>query len=64
MAQELLSTFAEEIDFVTLTPDRHGGVFEVRIDDEAPTRGKSEAAFQKSGRSNSSCIAPGRNQIG
>ena len=32
MAQELLSTFAEEIGSVTLTPDASGGVFEVRID--------------------------------
>ena len=64
MAQELLTTFAEELGSVTLTPDRTGGVFEVRIDDEALTRGRSEAAFQKSRRSNSSCVAPGRNQIG
>ena len=33
MAQELLSTFAEQIGSVTLTPDTSGGVFEVRIDD-------------------------------
>ena len=32
MAQELLSTFAEEIGSVTLTPDTTGGVFEVRVD--------------------------------
>ena len=32
MAQELLSTFAEEIGSVPLTPDASGGVFEVRID--------------------------------
>ena len=32
MAQELLSTFAEEFGSVTLVPDTTGGVFEVRID--------------------------------
>ena len=34
MAQELLTTFAEEMGSVTLTPDVTGGVFEVRVDDE------------------------------
>jgi len=34
MAQELLSTFAEEIGSVTLTPDTTGGVFEVRVEGE------------------------------
>ena len=34
MAQELLTTFAEEIGSVTLTPDATGGVFEVRVDGE------------------------------
>src|SRR5262245_63121417 len=33
MAQELLTTFAEEAGSVTLTPDATGGVFEVRVDD-------------------------------
>jgi selenoprotein W-related protein len=32
MAQELLSTFADELGSVTLTPDTTGGVFEVRLD--------------------------------
>jgi selenoprotein W-related protein len=54
MAQELLTTFAEELGSVTLTPDRTGGVFEVRIDDELTGRGRSGAAFRKSRRSNSS----------
>jgi len=31
MAQELLTTFAEEIGSVALTPDATGGVFEVRV---------------------------------
>ena len=34
MAQELLSTFAEEIGSMTLTPDATGGVFEVRVEGE------------------------------
>jgi len=34
MAQELLTTFAEELGTVMLTPDVTGGVFEVRVDDE------------------------------
>jgi selenoprotein W-related protein len=32
MAQELLTTFAEELGSVTLQPDTTGGVFEVRLD--------------------------------
>jgi selenoprotein W-related protein len=32
MAQELLTTFAEELGSVTLVPDNTGGVFEVRLD--------------------------------
>jgi selenoprotein W-related protein len=32
LAQELLSTFAEEVGSVTLIPDDTGGVFEVRVD--------------------------------
>lgn len=32
MAQELLTTFAEELGAVTLIPDATGGVFEVRVD--------------------------------
>src|SRR6516165_9663490 len=34
MAQELLTTFAEELGSVTLTPDGTGGVFEVRVNNE------------------------------
>ena len=34
MAQELLTTFAEEVGSVKLTPDATGGVFDVRINDE------------------------------
>jgi len=32
MAQELLTTFAEELGSVTLIPDDTGGVFEIRLD--------------------------------
>jgi selenoprotein W-related protein len=32
MAQELLTTFAEELAAVTLIPDGTGGVFEIRLD--------------------------------
>jgi selenoprotein W-related protein len=34
MAQELLTTFAEELGSITLTPDVTGGVFEVRADND------------------------------
>jgi selenoprotein W-related protein len=34
MAQELLTTFVDEIGSVTLTPDTTGGVFEVRVEGE------------------------------
>jgi selenoprotein W-related protein len=34
MAQELLTTFAEELGSVTLTPDVTGGVFEIRLEGE------------------------------
>ena len=34
MAQELLSTFAEELGAVSLIPDSVGGVYEVRVEDE------------------------------
>lgn len=32
MAQELLSTFADELSAVSLLPDSTGGVFEIRLD--------------------------------
>jgi selenoprotein W-related protein len=32
LAQELLTTFAEEVGSVMLTPDSTGGVFDVRVD--------------------------------
>src|SRR6266516_3697360 len=45
MAQELLTTFAEELGSVTLTPDRTGGVFEVRVDDEVIWSRKERGRF-------------------
>src|ERR1700738_4641650 len=45
MAQELLTAFAEELGSVTLTPDRTGVVFEVRIDDEVIWSRKERGRF-------------------
>ena len=45
MAQELLTTFAEELGSVTLTPDATGGVFEVRVDDELVWSRKEQGRF-------------------
>src|ERR1700732_4058481 len=45
MAQELLTTFAEDLGSVTLTPDRTGGVFEGRIDDEGIWSRKERGRF-------------------
>jgi selenoprotein W-related protein len=45
MAQELLTTFADELGSVTLTPDRTGGVFEVRVDDEVIWSRKERGRF-------------------
>jgi selenoprotein W-related protein len=45
MAQELLTTFAEEIGSVTLTPDASGGVFEVRVEGDLIWSRKDEKRF-------------------
>jgi selenoprotein W-related protein len=45
MAQELLTTFAEELGSVTLTPDSTGGVFEVRVDDDLVWSRKERGRF-------------------
>ena len=45
MAQELLTTFAEELGSVTLTPDATGGVFEVRVDHELVWSRKEQGRF-------------------
>jgi selenoprotein W-related protein len=63
MAQELLSTFAEEIGSVTLTPDSSGGVFEVRIDGDLVWSRKEAGRFPESSelkRLARDRIAPGR----
>lgn len=45
MAQEILTTFAEEIGSVTLTPDASGGVFEVRAGDALIWSRKEQKRF-------------------
>ncbi|KAB2915067.1 MAG: SelT/SelW/SelH family protein [Hyphomicrobiaceae bacterium] len=45
MAQELLTTFAEEVGSVILTPDAAGGVFEVRVGDELIWSRKERGRF-------------------
>jgi selenoprotein W-related protein len=45
MAQELLSTFAEEIGSLTLTPDASGGVFEVPVEGELTWSRKEQQRF-------------------
>jgi selenoprotein W-related protein len=48
MAQELLSTFAEELGSVTLVPDTTGGVFEVRVDGKLVWSRKEHGRFPES----------------
>ena len=48
MAQELLTTFAEEVGSVQLTPDASGGVFDVRINDELIWSRKERGRFPES----------------
>ena len=45
VAQELLSTFADEVGSVTLTPDATAGVFEVRVDREIIWSRKEQGRF-------------------
>ena len=45
MAQELLTTFAEELGSVTLIPDDTGGVFEVRLDGKLVWSRKEHGRF-------------------
>jgi len=45
MAQELLTTFAEETGSVTLTPDATGGVFEIHVDGELIWSRKEHGRF-------------------
>jgi selenoprotein W-related protein len=44
-AQELLTTFAEELGSVTLVPDKTGGVFEVRLDGKLLWSRKAHGRF-------------------
>ena len=44
MAQEVLSTFAEEIGGVTLIPG-HGGIFEIRLGDDLIWERKRDGGF-------------------
>jgi selenoprotein W-related protein len=48
MAQELLTTFAEEVGSVALTPDASGGVFNVRVDGELVWSRKQRGRFPES----------------
>jgi selenoprotein W-related protein len=45
MAQELLSTFGEELTAVTLMPDATGGVFEIRLDGDLLWSRKERGGF-------------------
>jgi selenoprotein W-related protein len=45
MAQELLTTFAEELGSVALTPDNAGGVFDVHLDGELIWSRKERGGF-------------------
>ena len=45
MAQELLSTFAEELGAVSLIPDSVGGIYEVRVEDELIWSRKEQGGF-------------------
>jgi selenoprotein W-related protein len=48
LAQELLTTFAEEVGSVMLTPDASGGVFEVRVDGQMIWSRKERGRFPES----------------
>jgi selenoprotein W-related protein len=45
MAQELLSTFAEDLAAVSLMPDATGGVFEIKLDGALIWSRKAEGRF-------------------
>ena len=48
MAQELLTTFAEEVGSVCLAPDATGGVFDVRVDGQLVWSRKERGRFPES----------------
>jgi len=63
MAQELLTTFAQEVGSVILTPDATGGVFEVRVNEEVIWSRKQQGRFPEMREIKQSVrdrIAPGR----
>lgn len=63
MAQELLSTFAEELAAVTLIPDATGGVFEIRLDGSLLWSRKEQDGFPEIAelkRMVRDAVAPGR----
>jgi len=63
MAQELLTTFAQEVGSVILTPDATGGVFEVRVNEEVIWSRKQQGGFPEMREIKQSVrdrIAPGR----
>jgi len=63
MAQELLTTFAQEVGSVILTPDATGGVFEVRVNEEVIWSRKEQGRFPEMREIKQSVrdrIAPGR----
>jgi selenoprotein W-related protein len=45
IAQELLSTFEEELDSVTLVPGSEGGIFEIRLNDDTLWSRKAQGRF-------------------
>jgi selenoprotein W-related protein len=45
MAQELLTTFAEDIGSITLIPDGTGGIFEIRVEGELVWSRKQQGRF-------------------
>ena len=45
MAQELLSTFQEDLGSVTLVPGETGGVFEITLNDEVIWERKRDGGF-------------------
>jgi selenoprotein W-related protein len=48
LAQELLTTFAEEVGSVMLTPDASGGVFDVRVGGDMIWSRKERGRFPES----------------
>ncbi len=45
IAQELLATFEEELDSVTLVPGTEGGIFEIQLNDDTLWSRKKQGRF-------------------